>query len=65
MQVSSTFLAITLQLLIADRATIPHMKEDIQDFHMTPNIQIFIGEIGLFRDHSHSKPVAPRTVKIA
>ena len=34
MQVSSTISAVTLSLLIADRATIPHLKGDNEGFHM-------------------------------
>ena len=34
MQVSSTIWAVTLSLLIADRATIPHLKGDNEGFHM-------------------------------
>ena len=33
-QVSSTIWAVTLSLLIADRATIPHLKGDNEGFHM-------------------------------
>ena len=36
MKGSFTFWAATQALLIAYRATIPHMKGDIQGFHMSP-----------------------------
>ena len=40
--VTSTFLDGTQPLLGADQATIPHMKEDSESFHMTPIAQIFL-----------------------
>ena len=42
MQVSTTFLAAIQPLLIADRTTIPHFNQDMQDFHMTPITLIFL-----------------------
>ena len=40
--VTSTFWDGAQPLLGADQATIPHMKEDSQSFHMTPIAQIFL-----------------------
>ena len=41
-QVSSTFWAATYPLLIADRATIPHLKRNNQGFHMIPIAEMFL-----------------------
>ena len=35
-QISSTFWAATHSPLLAEQATIPHMKEDSQSFHINP-----------------------------
>ena len=59
--VTSTFWDGAQPLLGADQATIPHMKEDNQSFHMTPNAQIFISEITLIKANYTFKGVAPRT----
>ena len=61
MQVTSTFWAATQPLPRAERATIPHMKEEMQGFHMNPISKMFFGEIALFLALSQSKGAAPRT----
>ena len=62
MQVTSTFWAATQPLPRAERATIPHMKEEMQGFHMNQISEIFFGEKALFSALSQSKSAAPRTV---
>ena len=62
MQVNSTFWAATHPLPRAERATIPHMKEEMQGFHMNQISKIFFVEKGLFSALSQSKSAAPRTV---
>ena len=57
---TSTFWAATQPLPRAKRATIPHMKEEMQDFHMNPMAEIFVGKIALFSALSQSKDGAPR-----
>ena len=44
----------------AERATIPHMKEEMQGFHMNQISEIFFGEKALFSALSQSKSAAPR-----
>ena len=39
MQVTSTFWAATHSLPKAELATMPTMKEELQSFHMTPNLK--------------------------
>ena len=60
MQVTSTFWAATQQLPRGERATIPHMKEEMQGFHMNPISEIFFGGKALFSALSQSKGAAPR-----
>ena len=43
-----------------EKGTIPHLKENIQGFQMTPNTQIFISELVLFWAESHPKWALPR-----
>ena len=62
MQVTSTFWAATQPLPRAERATIPHMKEKMQGFHMNQISETFFGEKALFSALSQSKSAAPRTV---
>ena len=47
MQGTSTFWVVTQPLPRAERATIPNLKEERRGFYMSPNAEIFIGEIGL------------------
>ena len=61
MQVNSTFWAATQPLPRAERATIPHMKEEMQGFYMNQISEIFFGEKALFSALSQSKSAAPRT----
>ena len=58
MQVTSTFWAATQPLPRAERATIPHMKEEMEGFHMNPISKIFFGEKALFSAQSQSKGAA-------
>ena len=44
----------------AERATIHHMKDEMQGFHMNPISEIFFGERDLFSALSQSKGAAPR-----
>ena len=60
-QVTSTFWSVTQSLHGGEQATIPHMEEDSQSFHMIPNAQIFISEITLIRANYTFICVAPRT----
>ena len=62
MQVTSTFWAATQQLPRGERDTIPHMKEEMQGFHMNPISEIFICEKALFSALSQSKGAAPPTL---
>ena len=41
-QVTSTFWDDTKSLLGGEQAIIPHLKEEIQDFHMAPKISMQI-----------------------
>ena len=59
-QVTSTFWSVTQSLHGGEQATIPHMEEDSQSFHMIPNAQIFISEITLIRANYTFICVAPR-----
>ena len=59
-QVTSTFWSVTQSLHGGEHATIPHMEEDSQSFHMIPNAQIFISEITLIRANYTFICVAPR-----
>ena len=61
-QVTSTFWSVTQSLHGGEQATIPHMEEDSQSFHMIPNAQIFISEITLIRANYTFICVAPRTM---
>ena len=65
MQVTSTFWAATQPLPRAERATIPHMKKEIEGFHRKPIYEIFFGEKALFSALSQSKGAAPRTAVCA
>ena len=62
MQVTSTFWAATQQLPRAERATIPHMKEEMEGFYTNPIYEIFFGEKALFSALSQSKGAAPGSV---
>ena len=64
MQVNSTFWAATQPLPRAERATIPHMKEEMQGFHMNQISEIFFGEKVLFSALSQSKGAAPSTLQM-
>ena len=59
-QVTSTFWSVTQSLHGGEQATIPHMEEDSQSFHMMLNAQIFISEITLIRANYTFICVAPR-----
>ena len=61
-QVTSTFWSVTQSLHGGEQATIPHMEEDSQSFHMIPNAQIFISEITLIRANYTFICVAPRMI---
>ena len=41
-QVTSTFWNRTMSFLKGEQVAIPHLKEQIQGFHVTPNAQIFL-----------------------
>ena len=45
MQVTSTFGAAIQPLPRAEKAAIPHMKDEMQGFHMNPIAEVFIGEM--------------------
>ena len=57
---TSTFLVVTKPLPTAERATIPHLSEEMQGFHMNPNARIFLA-ICLFLDLSSSNYAFPGT----
>ena len=63
MQVNSTFWAAAQPLPRAERATIPHIKEEMQGFHINQISKIFFGEEALFSALSQSKSAAPRTAE--
>ena len=44
MHVSSTFWVAKQLLLMADMSTIPHLKGDIQGFHVSPKAAIVISD---------------------
>ena len=49
MQVNSIFWAAIQPLNIADRTTIPHLKEHIKGFQMTPNAQMSLVKLLCYR----------------
>ena len=59
MQVTSTFWVVTQSLPTAERATIPHTKEERQGFHMNPITEIFLGKIALKSRDWHPKSLLP------
>ena len=60
-QRASTFWSITQSLLGAYQASISHMKEDSNTFHMAPNSQKFTSQILIFWPNSYSYSSMPRT----
>ena len=54
----STFWSATQSL---PRAEVPPMKEEMQGFHLTPNLQIFISEKALLNHLYTSNRITPRT----
>ena len=55
-EVASTFLDITQSISGECQATIPHLKEEIQGFHMNSFSLTFFGEITVLRAECHPNP---------
>jgi len=62
---ASSFWSVTQSFLWAHQATIPHMKEDSNTFHMTPIIIILISKIVIFQCQSPYKSNSPRIYFVA
>ena len=62
-QVTSTFWNRSQSFTGGDQAAIPHLKEHIQSFHMSPITQKFNNEKALFWAHYTFKCFLPRKYK--
>ena len=56
----SSFWSVTQSFLWAHQATIPHIKEEVNTFHMTPITEISIDEKVNFESQSPYYPIVPR-----